>query len=82
MEEAYQKASTTSTKNAKRSKRYYDRKVRSSAVDRVLVCNLTPRGDLGKLRSHWEGEVYVVVKRKGPGSPVYEVRAETKAGKR
>ena len=48
--------------------------------DRVLVRNLTPRGGPGKLRSHWEEEVYVVVDQKG-SNPVYTVVPEGHKGK-
>ena len=70
-------------KSAIRGKRNYDKRVRSSALqvgDRVLVRNLTPRGDPGKLRAFWEDEIHVVIARKGEGSPVYDVRPESGQG--
>ena len=73
MHEAYTKASTAAKINKQRGKKHYDSKVRSSV--------LSPRGGPGKLRSFWEEEVHVVVSRKGPDSPVYEVRSESKAAK-
>ena len=84
MHEAYTKASTAAKINKQRGKKHYDSKVRSSVLepgDRVLVHNLSPTGGPGKLRSFWEEEVHVVVSRKGPDSPVYEVRSESKAAK-
>ena len=41
-------------------KRQYDKKVRHTALcegDRVLVRNMTKRGDPGKLQSYWEREI-------------------------
>ena len=84
MQEAYTKASAVANRNVERVKKHYDKKTRSSTLqpgDRVLVRNLTPRGGPGKLRSFWEEEVHVVVSRKDPESPVYQVRSESKAGK-
>ena len=79
MQEAYQIAGRRATESAERAKMYHDRRVRSSVLqpgDRVLVRNLNERGGPGKLRSYWEHEIYVVVQRKGPNSPVYEVKQE------
>ena len=65
-------------------KRQYDKKAnfftQLQQGDRVLVRNLTPRGGPGKLRSHWEEEVYVVIDRKGT-NPVYTVVPEGHKGK-
>ena len=58
---------------------YHDRRVRSSVLqpgDRGLVRNHPEHGGPGKLRSYWEREIYVVVQRNGPNSPVYEVKQE------
>ena len=83
MQEAYSLASKSARKNAMRRKKNYDKRVRSSAMqvgDRVLVCNLTPRGGLGNLRAFWEDQIHIVVTRKGEGSPVYDVRPESSQG--
>ena len=69
---------------AQKGKEQYDKKVNSSVLipgDRVLVHNLTPRGGPGKLRSFWEQDIYIVVTRMGPESPVYKVRPESAKGR-
>ena len=83
MTEAYatKANSNLASKNASRGKKQYNKKVRSTVLrpgDRVLVRNLTPRGGPGKSRSFWEDEVHVVLSRKGPNSPVYDVQSESK----
>ena len=83
MEEAYAIARKRSSASAERNKHHYDKKVKSVDLqpnDRVLVRNLSERGGPGKLRAFWEKEVHVVVRRKDPSSPVYEVKRETGEG--
>ena len=78
-EEAYRIAS-----KAEQGKQQSDKKVRSSILepgDRVLVKNLTPRGEPAKLRSHWEQQVYKVISRIRAYSPVHKVEPEGKKGK-
>ena len=80
MEEAYALAQKRSSASAVRNKLYYDKKVRFVDLqphDRVLVRNLSERGGPRKLCAFWEKEVYVVVRRNDPLSPVYEVKRET-----
>ena len=70
-------------KSSTRSKEIYDRKAHSTVPqpgDRVLVWNLSERGGPGKLRSHWEEQVYIIEKRIAD-SPVYRVRPEVGLGK-
>lgn len=83
MTEAYELAGRKSREVGTRAKHRYDRFVRSSVLqpgDRVLVRNLSERGGPGKLRSHWEDRVHIVVSRKGEDSPVYEVKPESGTG--
>lgn len=64
MEEAYKIARECAKKSADRSKKNFDKKVRSTTLqpgDRVLVKNLTPRGGPGKIRNFWEDSIHVVV---------------------
>ncbi len=45
-------------------------------VERIL----TPRGGPGKIHAFWEEEIHVVVSRKSPESPVYNVKPESGQG--
>ena len=84
MGKAYQTASENAKKNANKGKQQYDKKIRSSELhegDRVLVRNLLERGGPGKLRSFWEKDIYVVLKRLNDDSPVYKVKREDGGGK-
>ena len=83
MKEAYELARQNISKSAGDAKKQYDRKVRFSNLqpgDRVLACNLSERGGPGKLRSHWEQEVHIIVEQKGD-LPVYELTPEGRKGK-
>lgn len=80
MQEAYNIASKTATKEAARGKTYYDKRVRGKDLqpgDRVLLRNLTPRGEPAKIQSYWEDKVYKVTERKADDSPVYRISPET-----
>ena len=84
MQEAYALASKSSQIAASKGKQQNDKRVRSSVLkpgDRVLIRNLTPRGGPGKIRAFWEEEIHVVVSRKSPESPVYDVKPESGRGK-
>ncbi|CAB3995510.1 Retrovirus-related Pol poly from transposon 412 [Paramuricea clavata] len=84
MNDAYTFASEHATKNSSKGKRHYDKGARYSTLkpgDRVLVRNLSERGGPGKLRSHWEKDIHIVVNCT-PDSPVYEVKPEAKDGRK
>ncbi len=73
MQESYRLAGQKINERAAKAKKTYDRFVRSSILqpgDCVLVRNLRERGGPGKLRSFWVNDIYVIVERKGPDSPV------------
>ena len=79
MQEAYRIVEQNARKAGKKDKTQHDRCMGNVVLqpgDRVLVRNLKERGGPGKLRSYWEDQIHVVVRRK-EGSPVYEVRPET-----
>ena len=82
LQEALNIASRNAHAKAESGKLQYDKKVHSTALelgDRVLVRNLSERGGPGKIRSHWEQDVYIVVKRQRE-SPVYIVKKENGQG--
>ena len=66
MKEAYELVGKKSSELEARAKQCYYRFVRSSVLlpgDRVLARNLSERGAPGKLLSHWQDRVHVVVSR-------------------
>ncbi|KAL1249455.1 hypothetical protein QQF64_020460 [Cirrhinus molitorella] len=84
MEEAYRIARECVQKSADRSKKNFDKKVRSTTLqpgDRVLVKNLTPRGGPGKIRNFWEDSIHVVVRQMSDELPIYEVKPEKGKGR-
>ena len=78
MQEAYHIVGQNAQKAGRKGKTQHDRCVGNVVLqpgDRVLVRNLKERGGPGKLRSYWEDQIHVVVRRK-ENSPVYEVSPE------
>ena len=66
LQEALNIASRNAHAKAESGKLQYDKKVHSTALepgDRVLVRNLSECGGPSRIRSHWEQDVYTVVKR-------------------
>ena len=83
MTEAYKLAGKKSSEADTRAKQRYDCFVRSSILllgDGVLVRSLSEQGGPGKLRSHWEDQIHIVVSPKGEDSPLYEVKPEAGTG--
>lgn len=85
MKEAYKIAGGMARRADVKARKYHDRKPTSVAFiagDRVLVRYLTERGGPGKLRSYWEEQIHVVVRRlKDSPMYVYEVHAEQGGGR-
>ena len=84
MKEANTLASKSAQKAASQGKKQSDRRTRSTVLlpgDHVLVRYLTPRGGPGKIREFWEDEIHVVISRKKPESPVYDIKPESGRGK-
>lgn len=79
MQKAYQIAARNASKGAARGKANYDKKVQGRELqpgDRVLIRNLIPREDPGKIQSYWEKQVFKVKEQKGDDSPVYQISPE------
>ncbi|KAL6480097.1 hypothetical protein MHYP_G00111300 [Metynnis hypsauchen] len=84
MDEAYVLTSKAAKQSGKRGKDRYDQKVHGRELYpgcRVLIRNLAEKGGPGKLRSFWEGKVHIVIERKYPYSPIYEVKPEDGLGR-
>ena len=82
--QSLQQACDIAQKSAKQNKSRYDKSIRGAELvvnDRVLVRNLSERGGTGKLRSHWEEQVYRVTKCHND-IPVYDVVSENGRKKR
>ena len=73
LQEALNITSRNAHAKAESGKLQYDKKVHNTALepgDRVLVRNFSERGGPGKIRLHWEQDVYTVVKRQSESSAV------------
>ena len=85
MEEAYKIAAEKSGQSMKRGRSRYNEKVFATNLkpgDRVLVKRLLDMGGPGKLRSFWEDNVYVVLRRPHLHNAVYEVAPEQGTGRK
>ena len=77
--ECLQLVQESESKEAKRQKRLYDRKVGAVELcpgDHVLVCLDAFRGKHRKLKNRWGDDIHTVINRKADGIPVYEVKNE------
>ena len=77
--ECLQLAQESASKEAKRQKRLYDRRVGAVELcpgDHVLVCLDAFRGQHRKLKNRWGDDIHTVINRKADGIPVYEVKNE------
>ena len=77
--ECLQLAQESASKEAKRQKWLYDRKVGAVELrpgDRVLVHLDAFRGQRRKLKNRWGDNIHTMINRKADGIPVYEVKNE------
>ena len=77
--ECLQLAQESASKEAKRQKRLYDRKVGAVELhpgDRVLVRLDAFQGQHRKLKNRWGDDIHTVINWKADGIPVYEVKNE------
>ena len=77
--ECLQLVQESTSKEAKRQKRLYDRKVRAMELcpgDRVLVRLDAFRGRRRKLKNRWGDNIHTVINQKADGIPMYEVKNE------
>ncbi|XP_071808009.1 uncharacterized protein [Asterias amurensis] len=84
MEQAYALASRHRSQRTRCNKNKYNKKVHGISLqtgDRVQVRNLNETGGPGKLRSHWEEKIHVIVRQIQDGMPVYELKPETGLGR-
>ena len=76
MKEADEIADANARKASSKAKECYDQRANSSVLqpgDRVLVRNLLKFFGPGKLRSHWEDKIHVIVRCLSEDIPVYQV---------
>ncbi len=76
MQEAFKIAKGQVEKSQAYNKKKYDSKVKEVEIgigDQVLVKNLKEKGGTGKLRSHWERQIFIV-KEQQKELPVYQVQ--------
>ena len=77
--ECLQLTQESASKEAKRQKRLYDRKVGAVELrpgDHVLVRLDAFRGQRRKLKNQWGNNIHTVINQKADGIPVYEVKNE------
>ena len=77
MAEAFRVARERNAKSQEYNKGKYDSKVKEVGIvvgDQVLVKNLREKGGTGKLSSHWERQVFKVIKQQEE-LPVYHVQS-------
>ena len=85
MEDAYNIAAAKSGQSMEKGRERYNERAFATDLktgDRVLVKRLLERGGPGKLRSFWEDDVYVVIKRPDLQNAVYEVEPANRTGRK